>query len=95
MRLAMTIKIAYLDSLRKLYSSRELAISSLTNGITTLVVLGRDLTLCSDNQAAIVNVNIDVLLGYTWQLERGCNRVLLCILVQIHSMKIVNYLVPF
>ena len=54
-------------------------------------MFGRDLALHSDSQAIVVYVNVDVLLAYTWQLEYGCNHVLLFILVQIHSMEIVDY----
>jgi hypothetical protein len=84
----------HLDSLRNLQTSRILAVSSFTHGVAILVVFGRDLALRSDSQAIMVYVNVDVLLGYTWQLEDGCNRVLLFVLVQIHSVKMVNYLVP-
>ena len=37
-------------------------------------------------------VNVDVLLGHTWQLKCGCNCVVLHILVQIHFVKTMNRL---
>lgn len=74
----------YLDSLRKLQSSRELSEPPLSDSVPTLLVLGGELSLPGNAQTAVVDVNMNILLLQAGKFERRCDRVIFLVLVKVH-----------
>lgn len=80
------IRLAYLDSLWKLKSPRELPVAPLAHGVSRLLVLRRHLALSRDSQASVMHVDVNVLLLHAGELEGSGDEVLLLVLVKIHPI---------
>ena len=80
-------KGTYLDTLRKLESSRELSKTAFSDGVSTLVVLSRLLCLRRNGELVVLDLDLDIFFRDSGEFEGGCYKVLLSVLVEIHSEK--------
>jgi hypothetical protein len=69
------LDLRILDILRKLQSSGPFAISTFADSITRFLVLRGNLVLCRDGHTTIVDVDGDIFLFQSWELECRCNGV--------------------
>lgn len=76
---------AYLDTSRKRKRPRELAGLSLAMNKALLIHLFREVLLPTDDEAVILNINIDVLFVQARELDRRGDKVRLRRLLNIHS----------
>ena len=75
---------AHLDSLRERQRTGELAEAALPNRVALVVPVARDGRLARDAEDVVLDVDLDVLLGEAWEFERGCDEVLLGVLMEVH-----------
>jgi len=75
----------YLDTLRKLESPRELSETAFSDGVSTLVVLGRRLCLRRNSELVVLDIDLDIFFRDSGEFEGGCYEVLLGVLVEVHS----------
>jgi hypothetical protein len=74
----------YLHALRELESSRHFAESPLADRVALFLVVLRDFVFGRDGEAAVVHVDLDILLLDARELERRGYSVGLGVFVEIH-----------
>ena len=78
-------KGTYLDTLRQLESPRELPETAFSDRVSTLVVFVRLLCLHRNGELVVLDVDLDIFFRDSGEFEGGCYKVLLSVLVEVHS----------
>ena len=78
-------KGTYLDTLRQLESPRELPETAFSDRVSTLIVVVRLLCLRRNGELVVLDVDLDIIFRDSGEFEGDCYKVLLSVLVEVHS----------
>lgn len=78
--------VAYLGAIGQPDSPNEPAGPALLEGVAMLLLLRRLRDFARDGKVSVLNVNVDIVLGETRQLERRGHLVLVGVFVQVHPV---------